>query len=58
VQCAQRFVDFIKEYIVCDFGWKNQLTQVLNSEVLCSMFVAGNAIGLEQRFNIGLRAMF
>jgi hypothetical protein len=58
VQCAQCFVDFTKEYTTCDFGGKNQLTQVLNSEVLCSMFVAGNAIGLEQRFNIGLRAMF
>jgi hypothetical protein len=58
VQCAQRFVDFTKEYIACDFGGKNQLTQVLNLEVLYSVFVAGNAIGLGQRFNIGLRAMF
>jgi hypothetical protein len=58
VQCAQRFVDFTKEHIACDFGGKNQLTQVLNLEVLYSVFVAGNAIGLGQRFNIGLRAMF
>jgi hypothetical protein len=58
VQCAQGFVDFTKEYTACDFGGKNQLTQVLNSEVLYSMFVEGNAIGLWQRFIIGLRAMF
>jgi hypothetical protein len=58
VQCAQGFVDFTKEYTACAFGGKNQLTQVLNSEVLYSIFVEGNAIGLGQRFNIGLRAMF
>jgi hypothetical protein len=58
VQCAQRFVDFTKENTALNFGGKNQLTSILNSEVLSSMLVEGNAIGLGQRFNIGLRAMF
>ncbi|WP_299059851.1 hypothetical protein [uncultured Polaribacter sp.] len=57
-QHFQRFGDFEQDFTSLGFGGKYQLTEVLNLEVLYSKFVRGNATGLGQSFNIGLRALF
>lgn len=57
-QHFQRFGDFIQDFTTLGFGGKYQLTDVLNLEVLYGKFVRGNATGLGESFNIGLRALF
>ncbi len=58
VQHTQRFGDFKQDFTSLGFGGKYQLTKVLNLEALYSKFVRGNATGLGESFNIGLRALF
>ena len=58
IQHLQRFGDFDQDFTALGFGGKYQLTQTLNLEVLYSSFVRGTNSGIEQSFNIGLRALF
>ncbi|WP_034041621.1 hypothetical protein [Wocania ichthyoenteri] len=58
VQHQQRVGDFEQDFTALGFGGKYQLCKTLNLEVLYSNFVRGNATGLGQSFNIGLRALF
>ncbi|WP_435415436.1 hypothetical protein [Polaribacter aestuariivivens] len=58
VQHTNRFGDFTQDFTTVGFGGKYQLTDVLNLEALYSKFVRGNATGLGESFNIGLRALF
>lgn len=57
-QHFQRFGDFTQDFTSLGVGGKYQLNSVLNLEILYSNFVRGNATGLGESYNIGLRALF
>lgn len=57
-QHFQRFGDFTQDFTTLGLGGKYQLTDVLNLEILYGKFVRGNATGLGESYNIGLRALF
>jgi hypothetical protein len=50
--------DFSQNFTAVGGGVKYQLTDVLNIETLYTNFVRGEATGLGETFNIGLRALF
>ena len=50
--------NFSQSFTAVGGGVKYQLTDVLNIETLYTNFVQGNATGLGETFNIGLRALF
>lgn len=47
-----------QNYTALGGGIKHQLTTVLNIELLYTKFIAGNATGLGETFNLGLRTIF
>ena len=48
---------FSQNYTAVGDGAKYQLTRAINFEVIYTNFVRGNATGLGQTFNFGLRAL-